>query len=302
MDYNNKYVKEWENAVLEMGNAINEGNFTKSNALKESVNEAFEKCKKYDEFYKRDDFTFGELNQLIRENYDEFFLHDKKLIKEYINLLKEDKNLAKQYMAINSMRGYDSEESPRSFISETVSFAKDGINPKTMDESTEKVVAMLMRHEVLFENKISDEERKFYEDCDYVFKNKKRLANMNESSKRINSMSKFVEDHKKPINESNEMTQAFNRFVNNMDHVLSDEDKRMIKTVVSPNISEAEKRVLYAQLVSECNDKLDGMMEDCDDETKGRLQLIKEKITSKPFSEETFLKDITKIMKIKELS
>ena len=302
MDYNNKYVKEWENAVLEMGKAINEGDFSKANVLKESVNEAFDKCGKYDSFYKRDDFTFGELNHLIRENYDEFFLHDKKLIKEYMNLLKEDKNLAKQYNAFSSMNGFNGEEDSRNFISEAISFAKEGINPKTMDESTEKIVEMLMKHEVLFENNISDEEKKFYENCDYMFRNRKNLTNLNESSKRVSDMAKFIDEHKKTINEENNMAQVFERFINNMDNVLSEDDKKLIKTVISPNTSESEKRDLYAQVVSECNDKLDGMMEGCDDETKERLTLLKEKIASRPFSEETFLKDITKVMKIKNLS
>ena len=298
----NKYIVEWKDAFSKALTAMENKDFDLYEKLMEKANVAYENYKE-DSRMTYECKNFGISNYIFESVLPSLFMTNKKAVKEFINTIKEDKNLLTQFQFYKTLDKYSHELDSNSYINESLSFVHNNINFKTIKESNLKLGSIIEKYGIKPTELIPDDKIKFFEDCDFLFKNKKKLTNLSEVNLRIKNVSESIKNNTS-INESKKdcmkLIEDFERRYNSL---LNEDEKSFVKEIMDAKSgsNETKKANLFNKFKNECISIIDLMIKESSEDDKDGLNAIKSQITEKTYCSENLVSDIAKFLEIRDI-
>lgn len=300
---NNEYILQWRELVLKAAKALEEKNFDLYDTLMREANIA------YDE-YKRDSAltyectNFGMANYIFEDALPKLFKNNSKAVKEFISTIKEDKNLLYQFQFYKALEKYNKGMSSKDYINEALEIVKNNIDKKTINESNGKLARIINKYNIKPIQTISNENLELFESCDFLFKSTRRLTNLNEINENINKVKNYTEKYYDFTNEDgNNIFKMVENFEKKYNSLLNEEEKDFVKEIMyfKKNDNNEKKEKLFNKFKNECLNTINKLISESEGEEKEGLLAIKEQIVDKEYCAETLVKDMAKLLEIRDI-
>lgn len=304
MEKINKYITKWDNIIKEAYNALESNDFSTYEALMESAHETYENYKR-DRSLVYECTNFGLANYIFEDALPQLFKNNKVAVKEFMTLVKEDKNLKTQLKFYTAMKNYNDSLDAEKYLTEMVELTSSDINPKTLQESNDKINDLIKKHEIKPNTRVSDEIVGLYESCDYLLKNKRKLTNLSQVNEAFNNVVSYMK--KNPSTKINETKNNFNSLVEEFEkkygNMLSEAERDFVKEITMSKEADRnnKKEKLFNNLKTECLNIIDKLIKESNQDDANGLEAIKEQITSKSFCHETLVQDVAKLLEIRDI-
>ena len=304
---NNKYILQWRELVLKAAKALEEKNFDLYSSLMNEANMAYEEYKKDSALtYDLEECSnFGVANYIFEDALPTLFKSNPKAVKEFISTIKEDKNLLYQFQFYKALEKYNKGISSNEYINEALEIVKNNINKKTINESNGKLARIINKYNIKPIQRIPNENMELFESCDFLFKSTRKLTNLNEITENINKVKNFTEKYYDFTSEGDtknlfSMVENFEKKYNSL---LNEEEKNFVKELMDFKQGEKneKKEKLFNRFKNECLNTIDKLISESNNEEKEGLLAIKEQIEDKTYCAETLVKDMAKLLEIRDI-
>lgn len=249
--------------------------------------------------------NFGYINSLFFQNVPNLLKtkDGKKVVKEYANIIKSNKELIKEYEIYEFLENVGKIEKLQETISEVLSIYGK-LNKKQLKEGHNKLIKLLTENKIIELTPIENNNI-LYENIDkYIMltKSVKTIAEQIQIKKVIcEEVSKKEPVKENLVNETVEITDASVSFLverfNKKYAELFDEDTKNLFNKINSN----NKEQMFEEQRKECltltNEFLNNAI---DNNTKGMLLSVKEKLLEDKFNQETYVDDIINYIELKE--
>lgn len=301
----NTYKKEYSNYLEIMAEALKRDDFKSYEVVKEMLDETVNEMKEYKSLLsemKTD--NFGVLNHIFEEALPTLIKKNKKAVRKVITTIKEDKNLLGEFNFYNAIRNackrdvdYDR------VLSEITSIAEKNVNHKTVKLSNEKLRKVMAENGIVPMDYVSKDVKKLYENGHAILTSKKTFSNAVDLMESYDSIKSYMEANKKVtnVNEEKSIDEALLEFEGNLKDTLTESEVSLVKTITdfrSP-IAEMRKEKLFNKFKDECIGKINEMLKS--DSNNEELKDLKKKIEEQKFNHETIVKDIAKLLEIRDI-
>jgi len=222
----------------------------------------------------------------------------KRLFKKYIQLLKEDSNLKREYLIYKNLttKKFNNESDAKDYIKENITLLKNN-NPS---KGLKKLNSILGDKELINEN---DE---IYKHINILRNTKKTPNSLEKIQKSLNFFKERMLKEEIVVESEYDTTGvppsiltklAVNKFNNKYENI-TEEEKNIIKNILNGN--DENKKETYTNLKNECIDIIDNRLtENSDLDLKDKLLKVKDKLLRTSFNKETFPTDIDSIYNLK---
>ena len=300
---NNRHICQWEDYMNKAKESLENKNFEEYKDLLKKACDAVD-------LYKNDcELTyecvnFGMSNYIFEDALPKLFKTNKNAVKEFITTIKEDNNLKKQFQFYKALESYNSNMDCRDYINESLKLVVGSIDKKSISESNEKLNRIIKKYNIKPSTVISEDKLKFFNNCDFLFKNEKKLTNLANITENIDGVVNYVTNNVHSINETKTNTfDLIENFDSKYSSLLNEEEKDFVKEIISckskNNVEKKEK--LFNGLKNECLNIIDKLIGESNDDDKVGLEAIKEQIDSKMFCEDTLVSDIANLLEIRDV-
>lgn len=307
MNENNKYILQWRELVLKAAKALEDKNFDLYDTLMREANVAYDEYKKDSALtYEFNECTnFGVANYIFESALPKLFKSNKKAVKEFITTIKEDKNLLYQFQFYKALEKYNKNIDSKDYINEALEIVKNNINQKTINESNGKLAKIISSYNIKPLQRISDEDMELYESCDFLFKNTKRLTNLTTINENINKVVNYTEKYYDFTNEDDgkKLFSMVENFEKKYNSLLTEEEKDFVKEIMDFKKEDRDnkKEKLFNRFKNECLNTINKLIAESSDDDKDGLLAIKEQIEEKQYCAETLVKDMAKLLEIRDI-
>lgn len=298
----NKYMIQWKTLMGQAEEALSKKNFSEYEKLMMQVDNAYENLKN-DASLTYECVNFGMSQYIFEDIIPDLFVKEPKLVKEFITLIKEDKNLNNQFLFYKSLEACKS-DNVKEYINEALRLVKDGMNMKTISESNKKLANFISSHDLKPSSHIPSDMMKLYESCDYLFKHSQKLTNLNEMNENLNVLVDYVSKGKaNNVNEGKAYVTTLLEKATSSDNLLNEEERSLVYDIMDHKSKDAssKREKLYNKFKNECIDTINKLLKSVSNEDKEGLLSIKEQLLKQSFSEETIVQDIAKLLEIRDV-
>ena len=298
---NNRYILQWKDYVAKAEEAMQNGHF-------DEYDDMMKKADEYYKLYKEDSkltyecTNFGMANYIFENALPILFKTNKHIVKEFIETIKNDNNLLVQFKFHSALKNINEGIDKRLYINEALQLLKKGINTKTLKESNEKVFNIIKKNNIRPSSIIDECVLKYYESCDYLFKHNPKLSNLNTINENLNTVIDYC-TYKSTDNSSLDINNMMESFEAKYKNILTEEEKSIVKEIMdakSANASE-KKENLFNKFKNECINTIETLLETAENDDKEGLEAIKEQLKSMVFCENTLVKDVAKLLEIRDI-
>lgn len=304
----NEHIKNWQELVEKQLTAMKDGNIEEADKLMEMAQEEYQKYRDaYDEQISyMESKNFGIANKIFEDVLPELYLKGNTSdMKRIINTIREDKNLLSQYRFYDAMKKYNGVVNSVDYVNECLSLIKEGIDKQSISRSNDNFASLLKECDIIGESKINDDEKEYFDNCNYILTTKKTLSNINEINDKIQKIGEYLNKKKNVsnISEENKKENFFTiieRFEKKYDKLLNESEKELFKDIIGNN-SNKKAEQLFDRLKNECLNSINKMINESSEDDKESLNSIKEEITNKQYCSETITKDIAKLLEIRDI-
>lgn len=298
---NSKYLEQWKNLMLQASEALGQKKFADYENLMMQVNNAYDNYKN-DASLQYECVNFGMANYIFEDALPDLFIKSPQLIKEFITLIKEDKNLENQYLFYQTLKKCN-QTSIKDYVSDALRLVKEGINVKTLSKSNKKLADFITKHDLKPSTQISETNLNLFESCDYLFKQKQTLSNLNEMTQHNHTVCEFVEERMKLNNNDDKSSIAsLLEKVDSSESILTEEERGVVRDILDWRANDdSKKRKLYDKFKNECLQAIEKMLNEASLEDKEGLVQIKEQLNKQEFCAETLVADIAKLLEIRDI-
>lgn len=300
MDDKLTYLKAWEDAVRKTSQALKAGDNELADKCFHEMEEAYERYKEIANFETTMMASnFSVLNNQFESVMPNLMVKNKKALNEGVSLIKNDKNLLKQFKFINALRAYDGSVNPTEYVNESIALSLNGLDRKFVTESNKKFAKFIVNNGIMTDE-INENEQKFLEDCDYLMLNKKKLSNLLEYNKRIASVAEYIKENAKVSSENKFKPVKMIEGVDNKIANLNESERALVMDIISARngFAEERRRNFYEKMKNECLKKVDKLISENEGEELERLKGLKESIENQKYCKESIVKDIAKLLEI----
>jgi len=222
----------------------------------------------------------------------------KKLFKKYVQTLKEDSKLKREYLIYKNLttKKFTNESDAKDYIKENISLLKSN-NPS---KGLKKLNTILGDKELVNENE------EIYNHINILRNTKKTPNNLEKIQESLNFFKERMLKEEIVVESEYDTTGvppsiltklAVNKFNNKYENI-TEEEKNIIKNILNGN--DEDKEETYTNLKNECIDIIDNRLtENSDLDLKDKLLKVKDKLLRMSFSKETFPTDIDSIYNLK---
>lgn len=304
MNENNKYILQWRDLVLKAAKALENKDFAMYDKLMGESDIVYNEYKKDTELT-YECTNFGMSNYIFENALPFLFKKNKKAVKEFISTIKEDKNLLSQFQFYKALEKYNDKIGANEYVNEAIKLAKNNINTKTINESNGKLATIIRKYGIKPSEEIGEESLGLFESCDFLFKNNAKLTNLTKINENINKVIEYTTKNYNAINES--QIKDFNKLVENFESkygsLLNEEERDFVKEITDfkKNGNDEKKMKLFNKFKNECIVTIDKLISESNDDEKDGLIAIKNQITSKEYCSETLVKDMAKLLEIRDV-
>ena len=150
MKIDKNFKTQWMNEISKMSQAIGNNDLYEATKHKEKADALFEEAKRINEYFENPSKTFGVMNNAIKKYVSsEYLKENKKPIADYISMMKSDKNLVSENKFFDAIDTYNKTiGDSKGFIDEVTKRIKKEINPKTINESNDKMVNFMKKYKI----------------------------------------------------------------------------------------------------------------------------------------------------------
>lgn len=300
MDDKLTYLKAWEDAVRKTSQALKAGDNELADKCFHEMEEAYERYKEIANFETTMMASnFSVLNNQFESVMPNLMVKNKKALNEGVSLIKNDKNLLKQFKFINALRAYDGSVNSTEYVNESIALSLNGLDRKFVTESNKKFAKFIVNNGIMTDE-INENEQKFLEDCDYLMLNKKKLSNLLEYNKRIASVAEYIKENAKVSSENKFKPVKMIEGVDNKIANLNESERALVMDIISARngFAEERRRNFYEKMKNECLKKVDKLISENEGEELERLKGLKESIENQKYCKESIVKDIAKLLEI----
>ena len=210
----------------------------------------------------------------------------KKILKSYINTIRENKNLKELHKIYENIRKASKDGDLDFFIENFVGYNSEAFLYESFNNN---------------ELSLPEEKVNVNYAIDYVCENKLNGSNITNYSAAIKIIKEEIEKHdssnifnKTAKKDNNTVVKEFNEKYNNLDEAE--------KKVVSEIVNNANPEAIFESYKNKCKEKIEEKKEEFvkqnDTNSVSRLESILEQINKKKYSEESLVEDITNIIDI----
>ena len=285
-----------------MTEALNRKDFDTYDSAKSMLDEAVEECRENVMLTNESKTTnFGILNHIIEESLPELFKNNKPVVAKIMKTIKEDKNLVNQFRFYQTLKNFNGDNSVE-FVKESLSLVSESIDKASARKSASKLSKIMLENNIIPSAMLDKKIKTFYEDCDYLLTKKKRISNLTEMEDRTKAVSKYINDNKKTLTEDKKSTLTLiDDYEKSLNDKLTNEERSLVKDIIdfkTPGINERKEK-MFNQLKKECLDKVNEMISESSEDEK--LKSLKEQLDKKMFCEDNIVKDIAKLLEIRDI-
>ena len=306
--FKNTVREELENYATIISEASKRCDLQTCAAACRMLSEAVDEAKSENEL-RKEIFTtnFGVLNHVFEEALPSLFKSKKGVIKEAVNMIREDKNLMSEYSFYNSVKkipssGVKNDEEARKTLDAVVEIASRGIDRASVKESNKKFAKFLFENEIIPKTKMNEGLMKMYEASDRILTSKETAMNaVNEVAWKNAIMEHLSLENISKENEDVDVLGAITELEKKMGDTLNESEMSFVKEITdfkSP-YAEERKRKLFNTIKEDCLKRLDKMISE--DPSNASLIETRKKVMSKLFSGESIVKDIANLMEIRDI-
>ncbi len=256
--------------------------------------------------------NIGILNEIFFQNINNIInkKNGGKIIKEYVSLYKNNKDLLTGLMVFENLTSQNIGEDSKEFIEGNIKFIQENVNIKTLASKISLVENFLDKNKIV---KISDVENgELFESIHKLIFLPKSITKINEKVNITNKLSKMLDD----INdergedtslmlESPENSNLFykiliDKFNEKYESSLNEEEKKIFETITSSN-SVNDKKSIFEEIKKECLALTNELLkENIEVEVREKTLLVKERLLEQTFSEGEYMRDIVSLNKLKK--
>lgn len=300
MESQDKYIVKWRNIMLSASSALETKDFNLYYQLIDEANKIVDMIKK-DEELTYECNNFGMANYVFENALPKLFKSNKNAVKEFISTIKEDKNLLNQFRFYYALNNFNENLDAKEYLNESLTILQENIDTKTLNESNAKLSNIIKKYNLKPSEIISEDKINYFNDCDYLFKSSKKLTNLAIINKMTNNVVKYMTENAKSSNSDKEnIINDINNFISKNSSSLNTEEKEFVKDVLNSNID--KRKNVFNKLKNECVEILHNTLKNTiDSDEINELNEIKEQIIKKEFCNETLIKDINKLLEIREV-
>ena len=294
---NNRHICQWEDYMNKAKESLENKNF-------EEYKDFLKKACDTVDLYKNDcELTyecvnFGMSNYIFEDALPKLFKSNKNAVKEFITTIKEDKNLLSQFQFYKSLEKNNDKVNTNEYITESFNMTCEKIDMKTLKESNDKLANIIKKYDIKPNDFIPQEKLDLFENCNYIFSNKKKLSNLMEMKMSFDNVVEYTKKNYNSLNESKGDTlNKINEFNEKYGNILTESEKTFVKEMFSSKSEKKEK--LFNNLKNECLMQINKLISEANNENDIiGLNELKEQINTKYFNETTLVQDVAKLLEI----
>lgn len=301
MSKRDKILIKWRNIILSAAKALEEKNYDIYDNLMQDANSIAKEMKNIDSLT-YECKTFGQSNYIFEDVLPDLFKKNKNIVKEFITLIKEDKNLLSQFQFLSALNKYKKSLDAEKYIQESLDLVQKDINIETLNESNAKLAKLLHKYEIHPSHAIDENDNHFFESCDYVIRNKKKLNNLCQTNENLNYIKEYIMSHAQEtaLEKNNDIINSISSFDSKYNQLLNVNEKKILKNILSSD--ENQNKVAFNDLKNECLTLTSQLIENTNNaDEKNKLLNIKKNINNLEFSPSNLLENITKILNVREV-
>jgi hypothetical protein len=297
----NRYILQWEDYCKKALEAMENNHFDVYDDLMKKADDIY-KLYREDSNLTYECTNFGMANYIFENALPSLFKFNKNIIKEFIETIKNDNNLLVQFKFYNALKNINEGIDKRLYINEALQILKKSINVKTLNESNNKLFTIIKENKIRPTSVINESDLKYFNSCDYLFKHNPKLSNLNFINENLNTVIEYC-DYKNINNSTSDFASMMESFEEKYKNILTEEEKSFVKEIIDTKSENAtdKKETLFNKIKSECIETLNTLLESSDNDEKDGLKTIKGQINNMMFCENTLVKDIAKLLEIRDI-
>lgn len=235
----------------------------------------------------------------------------KKVLKKYVKVIKENKDLSRAYNVANALKKPVGVADEQTYVNEAVSILSS-CNKKALKEGLEELTDILtyglsqtgMSSEKMRQLLENSKNNEFNSTFNYVLENKCRPTNLREWSDNKGKLYDYVKNNNTELNES-ESVNVSDGLEQLKDIVKESEEPwqaMLYNDIIKTEMGSPEaKKALFEDYKEKCIAQIDESVEDADVATKSKLNEMKAKLSVKEFNSDNFYEDITKMAELRSM-
>lgn len=297
MNGENQYILKWKEHVLKAADALRNNEFETYDAEMAEMEQAYEEYKKENQLSYFNESSFGSANAIFESALPQLYKTNQKVIKEVIKTIKEDKNLHAQFMFLEALKKYNKEYDLKEYVNNAFTLAKSHINPKTLNESNQKLYSVLRKHNIKASELLDEDKLKFYNDCDSLFKTNLSLNNLGTINTNFNKVMNFVNEQANKVKSEEIKVKTLKEFADKYNATLTDSEKEILNTLLDTN-NENKRKKMFEAKKKECMNRIKKLIEESEGSDKVRLNTLYENISSKIYDKNTVIEEVLKMLEV----
>lgn len=248
--------------------------------------------------------NFGILCEMLDRQMPILIKKDKKMFKECVNIIKNDKNLSSQYAFYNAIKNYSGNDA-KTFVNEAMTIFKEMSDANSIKKSNKKFGDFMRGAGLVEEINISEDKTKLYNNCNSLLVNKSTLANVCEKANYTKEIVEYLDKQSASINGGNVDVNAMIESYSSNLSSLNESDQEFVKQIIaakSPTV-EKNKKKLHDSIKNDIIEGINKMLskEGVSEDDKKELENIKETVSQKEYCNETVVADIAKLLEIRDV-
>ena len=307
---NNINMKDnkYQDYINIMSEALQKDDFKAYEYVKEMLDEAIEESKHEKELMNEMNTTnFGVLNHIFENELPTLIKTNKKAVRNVIKTIKEDKNLINQFNFYNVIKEqYNGSHadmiSSKEAIENLAKIVGENIDLNTVKASNKKLRNVMIESGVKPSNFVDEESRKLYENGDVILTSKRNTNNMISLVESYNAVSKWMDAHKSDkVKDGKNPDEMIREFEEKLKDNLNESEISFVQQITDfrTPIAEQRKEKLFNKFKNECINKINEMLKE--DAENVELKGLSDQINEMSFNKETIVKDIAKLLEIRDI-
>ena len=300
-----KYQEEFSNYVEIISEALKKNDFKAYNMAREMLDESISEYQHKEKLMEQlNTNNFGILNHIFESELPTLIRTNKKGVKNVIKTIKEDKNLLGEFNFYNVLKNQYT-ENVSNIVGADALISKlmenIDIDKKTLKASNDKLRKVMAENNIIPSEFIDEDTKKLYENGDVVLSKRRTPSNVVKLAESCQAIAEYMDSHKKSITEEKNLEKIIGDFEDKLRENLNESEISLVQQITDfrTPIAEQRKKKLFDAYKNECVKRIDGMLREDSDNME--LKNLKEEISSMEFNNETIVKDIAKLLEIRDI-
>lgn len=253
--------------------------------------------------------NLGILNDIFLENASNILKKEngRKIIKEYVEMFKKNKNLSDQMKIYSYFEKLKAGENITDYITEGISSIRElQINLKEAKKSNNDVYEFLCKN---IQNMDSNcENKSLFEQVEKIIFTKNNFKSLHEKIEAIGQIKTIINEKVECDDDGDDIIIenidvigeiAINKFNNKYSEQLTEDEKILFKKITGA-ANDSEKEDLFESERKECIKLTNKILTEVEDvDVKEQLLNVKEKLLEQKYSSDTYFEDVLSLIELK---